>query len=120
MDAIKTIYDNINGESFVERIDNTLMYKGFSRKQMADFCGFSVNNPSRWKTQDSLPDVKTGLKIADFLNVPLYWLISGHNERGEIPVEDFILLDSYHKFTPEDKEMVNTVIKVLLKKYKPE
>lgn len=117
MDDTNTLYNNITGPALVNRIDSILQHKYLTRQQLADSCGFSVQNIARWKTQGAMPDLKIGVKIADFLNVPLYWLITGHNERGEIPADDFQLLDTFHSFNEDDKEVIMATLKALSKKY---
>lgn len=117
MNDTKTFYEEISGPALVNRVDSLLHQKLLSRKQLADHCGFSVQNIARWKTKGSLPDVKVGVQVADFLEVPLYWLITGTEKLNEIPTADFQLLSSFHVLDESDQEVVLATIQALSKKY---
>lgn len=111
-----TKHNEITGPSLVNRIDSLLQQKLLSRQQLADACGFSVQNIARWKTLGSLPDLSVGLKVSRFLGVPLYWLITGENEFDE-KAEDRELLTSFRVLNEEDKNVVLACIKALSQKY---
>ena len=66
------------GKEFSERIDLMLKLENHTRKELCDYAGISVQAFSNWKLQSSLPGAETALKIADFLNVSLEWLINGY------------------------------------------
>lgn len=116
MDDTNTILDNISGPALVNRIDKVLSQKLISRQQLADACGFSSPNIARWRTKGALPDLSVGVKIAKFLGVPLYWLITGENEFDE-KAEDRELLTSFRVLNDEDKNVVIACIKALSQKY---
>lgn len=117
MDTTNILNKTVSAVDLVDRIEQVLSYKCYSKKQLADACGFHFQNLARWKARGMLPDLEVGVRIADFLNVPLYWLLTGRNERGEIPVEDYQLLEEYHALNDGDREVVDATIKALLKRY---
>ena len=117
MDETNTKYEGISGPAIVERIDSILQHNYKTRQQLAEACGFSTANIARWKTLGSLPDLKVGAKVADFLGVPLYWLITGQDEESDVESEDFLLLNSFHVLDENDREVVLATIKALSKKY---
>lgn len=117
MNDTNTIYDGISGPAFVNRIDSLLKQKLLSRKQLAEHCGIVAQTIAKWKTHNSLPDVKVGVKAADFLQVPLYWLVTGKEKTDEIPTSDYQLLASFHVLDESDQEVVLATIKALSKKY---
>lgn len=115
--------DKINGPDFTERIDQILDYKCISRRELAAACGFSTPNIARWKTQGSLPDVGIGVKIADYLEVPLYWLVTGEKEKTtskEITGDEAHILEVYRSLTPADQNFVTAMMKVIAQRYKDE
>lgn len=111
-----TKHKEINGPALVNRIDSLLQQKLLSRQQLADACGFSVQNIARWKTLGSLPDLSVGIKLAEYLGVSLYWLITGQKEFEE-KNEDANLLSRFRILNNDDKEVILACLNALTKKY---
>lgn len=67
---------------------------------------------SNWKIRDTIPSADIALKIANYLNVSVEWLITG--EEGEIPQE---ILDLAYEINALP-EVYKNFIKADLAKYK--
>lgn len=74
-----------NGMLIVDRIDNLLKKKGENRVSLADALGIKPQNISAWSTRGTVPAGDICLKIAEYLNVSVEWLISGKEEEGLAP-----------------------------------
>lgn len=72
-----------NGQAFVNRIDEVLKEKNLKRQALTDACGFSVQALTDWKRRDSIPAADIALKIADYLQVSVEWLIDGRAKENE-------------------------------------
>lgn len=106
----------ITGVEFVARIDSLLSMKGLSRQKLADACGFSVSNIGRWKSLGALPDIRCGVLIADFLNVPVNWLITGIDKKTSLSPDEMKIADKFSKLDDFDRGTVEVLIDRLLER----
>lgn len=111
-------------EGFIERLEETLKEKGISIRKFTSDLQIREGNIYYWKKNGNLPQSDVGLKIAEYLNVSLNWLITGEGFKfvspAEVPEEIFYLrkfeLDlfkMYEELTPEQKQVIKTMIKAL-------
>ena len=103
-----------NGLQIVERITQICRTKKLVRKQISEALGLPDNCFSNWSARGTIPAGDICLKIADFLNVSVEWLITG-KERG-ISDEERKLLDIYKRLSASQKE----TIWILLEKWEAE
>lgn len=103
---------SVSGEDFVNRVDSKLKELNLKRQVLADYCKFSIQTFTDWKRRDSIPSADIALKIANYLNVSVEWLITG--EEGEIPQE---ILDLAYEINALP-EVYKNFIKADLAKYK--
>lgn len=81
---------------FGERLKSEIKRKGLNNNKLAKHLGIHPNTVSRWIKEERLPDIYTAIRIADVLECPLEWLITGKDERvqmtlnqvGELSEED--------------------------------
>ena len=68
-----------NGIDFLNRIDEVLLERNISKKELSKILELNTSTISNWKTSNSLPPVNTINKIAEFLEVSIDWLINGNS-----------------------------------------
>lgn len=66
--------------SFIQRVVEELDFQGKTKSQLAESLGINNAVISMWIKRDSIPSADTALKVADFLGVPLSYLITGEKE----------------------------------------
>lgn len=73
--------------SFVNNVLSELSYQGKSQSDLADSIGIKKSTISMWITRDSVPAADVAQKVADYLNVPLRYLLTGEGkEKPESPL----------------------------------
>lgn len=65
---------------FAKRLFDELEFQDKTQKELAEFLGTKSSTVHSWATRDSIPSADTALKVADFLGVPLSYLITGEKE----------------------------------------
>lgn len=93
---------------FSERLLEELNYVGYSQADLARFLGVRQSTVQTWIQRGSIPAADTALKIADFLNVSLEYLVTGkkdESKKSKIELSDFEknLLCEAKDLTQEDK-----------------
>lgn len=78
----------------VSRIRGKCAEQGTSIKALEREIGLGNGTISRWNT--SIPSYDKIIKVADYLNVSFYWLISGQ-ESKELSPEEQQLIEYYRK-----------------------
>ena len=86
---------------FYKRIDKLLKQKKLSQKELSKFLDLSsVQIYSNWKQRDSIPSADMAVKIADFLETSVEYLIQGKEK------------DSYkEKYDNLKKSIIDTIEK---------
>ena len=87
---------NIDFSNIGKRIQVTRMENNISQKEMADFLGISLNYISKLENGKTKIELKTFLKICDFLNISIYDVL---NEKSD------------HIIRYMDKELYELIIK---------
>lgn len=96
-------YD-ISGREIVERMSQL-----GELKEYAMYCGIQASTISNWKTRNSIPKALELYKIANFKNVSIEWLLTGHDPEG-LTEDDRKILDMYHLLDERDREDVLGII----------
>ena len=79
----------ISGIAFVNRIDGLCSVRGMNRKTLCETLGILQGTMATWKTKDIMPPVYTIVKIADFFDISLDFLITGEehtNKESDISI----------------------------------
>lgn len=68
-----------NLDTFGSRLCKIRKDKDLSQKQFADILGYKSNTTiSNLESNNATPDIDTLVKIADYFQIDLHWLITGH------------------------------------------
>lgn len=67
--------------SFMSNVVSELKYQGKTQSALAEFLGLKKGTITAWIARDSVPAADVALRVADFLGVPLSYLVTG--ERAE-------------------------------------
>ena len=97
-----------NGMLIVERIDNLLKERNLNRVVLAEAIGIKPQNISAWSVRGTVPAGDICLKIAEYLNVSIEWLIYG-KEDG-ISNEERWLLSQWKSLDTVQKDTVRTLL----------
>ena len=80
---VKTgFFHKIKQMNFWETVDSELKYQNKERKDLANAAGFDVSNIGKGIKNGGVPLADTAVRIAQFLNVSVEYLVSGGNSLG--------------------------------------
>lgn len=68
--------------NFWETVDSELKYQNKERKDLANTAGFDVSNIGKGIKNGGVPLADTAVRIAQFLNVSVEYLVSGGTSLG--------------------------------------
>jgi transcriptional regulator with XRE-family HTH domain len=93
---------------FLKRVLEELDFLNASKADLARFLNVRKSTVYSWFERDTIPAADTALKIADFLNVSLEYLVTGEKDeskKSKIELSDFEknLLREAADLLPEDK-----------------
>lgn len=93
---------------FLKRVLEELDFLNASKAELARFLNVRKSTVYSWFERDTVPAADTALKIADYLNVPLEYLVTGEkdeSQKSKIELSDFEknLLKEAASLLPEDK-----------------
>jgi len=91
-----------------------MVEKKLSQKDLADIAGVTPPSVFEWKNEGTMPRADTAIKIADFFNVSVKWLITG--ESDDITNEEKELIFLFKQLDQNDKEEITDFIRLKLKK----
>jgi len=97
-----------NGMLIVERIDNLLKERNLNRVVLAEAIGIKPQNISAWSVRGTVPAGDICLKIADYLNVSIEWLICG--KEGGLSNEERWVLSQWKSLDAVQKDTVRTLL----------
>ena len=106
----------MNKVSFVEKLNELLSENGLNRKQFAEKCGIPYPTVIGWTNLNRLPDYSALMKIADFFDCSVDYLMSRQDDVGNITVVNNLtndeerLLTTYKQLTPAQKHAVNKLV----------
>jgi SOS-response transcriptional repressor LexA len=99
---------------FSERLEMLIKAKNMSQKAMAEYLGIRRPSISDWKSLGTIPGADIAIKLAQFLNVSVEYLITGE-DRTKLTDEQRNLLRNYDKLDKRDKQTVLDLIETMLK-----
>ena len=105
---------NIDFSNIGKRIQATRIENKISQKEMADFLGISLNYISKIENGKTNIDLKTFMKICDFLNISIYDVL---NEKSDniIRYMDKELYELIIKCNLEKQKLIYNMVKLLIK-----
>jgi HTH-type transcriptional regulator, cell division transcriptional repressor len=95
--------------AFYHRLEPFLAEKKMSQKDLADIAGVTPPSVFEWKNQGTMPRADTTIKIADYFNVSVKWLITGERD-AELSQEERDLLDAFRLLDDRDQEDVLGIV----------
>ncbi len=97
-----------------KRIQATRMENKITQKEMADFLGLSMNYISKLENGKTKIELKTFIKICDFLNISIYDVL---NEKTDhiIRYMDKDLYELIIKCNLEKQKLIYNMVKLLIK-----
>jgi len=87
-----------------------------TQKSLALHLGISQGNLCDWEKGRSEPDISTLVKIANYFNVSIDYLVGNANYDGTISYQDIAnspnheFISIYSSLTTEDKDLVNNIV----------
>ena len=97
-----------NGMLIVERIDNLLKERNLNRVALAEAIGINPQNISAWSVRGTVPAGDICLKIAEYLNVSVVWLICGREDG--MSNEERWVLSQWKSLDAVQKDTVRTLL----------
>jgi transcriptional regulator with XRE-family HTH domain len=97
----------------VKRIDKTLKVKKGSRKDLCLSLELAPNTLSNWEIRKTVPAADIAIRIAEYLGVSVYWLITGKDEQG-LTLEDRNLLVKYHSLDDQGRYEIQGLLDIKL------
>jgi transcriptional regulator with XRE-family HTH domain len=104
------------GCDIVRRIDEILQKKSMVRKNVLIALGLNSSSFTDWSKRGTIPSADKALAVADYLGVPLRWLLTGEDETGLAPDERDVL-NSYRRLDDRDRQEVGGIITLKLSRY---
>ncbi|MDR0635818.1 MAG: helix-turn-helix domain-containing protein [Treponema sp.] len=92
------------------------MALGFGRKVLAIDLGIPKTTISSWSIKSIVPRADDLYRVAQFLKVPVVWLLTGEDETGLTP-EERELVDCYRRLDDRDRAEVVGIIALKLERY---
>lgn len=93
---------------FVKRIDFILKDKNLKRAALCSDLSLSATSITDWARRGTVPAGDICLRIADYLNVSVEWLISGRDEK--LNSEERWLIAQWKILESSQKETVRTLL----------
>ena len=78
----------MKGKTFWLRVNQLLKKNKTTQKELADFIGISRRTLETWFYRGTIPYIHEGYLIAKFLNVSVYYLITGKEEKNQKEIND--------------------------------
>ena len=96
---------------FFERLVSTLEYQGKNQKELALYLQCTASTVNSWIKRKSMPAADTALRVSNFLNVSLEYLLTGKERTPELRnEEEKEIIQKFRAISDHDKNMVKTVL----------
>ncbi len=106
---------DFNYEDFRLRLGSLMASHGLNRSELSDATGIARPTVSRYLSGDRQPDLPYIIKLAEYFNVSIDWLLGiGEDRYEKMPADVVEFVRLYSLATPDDR----MVIKAVLQKYK--
>lgn len=97
---------------FSDRLNKKIKESGLKRTAFADEVGIKNQSITDWEKRGTIPAGDVCLRMADFLDVPVDWLISGKTEGG-MSEDEMELVRKFRMLPPEQKSIVETLVNAM-------
>lgn len=94
--------------TFMDRVESVLKERKWTQKEMAESLGLRRPTLSDWKKNGAVPAGDIALKIAEYLNVSIVWLISGREDG--MSNEERWVLSQWKSLDVVQKDTVRTLL----------
>lgn len=78
---------------FIEQVDKLLSESGKTKIELAKYAGISTQSFYDWKNRNTVPAADVAVKIADFLNTSVEFLVTGEEKNIYKKKYDTLLAD---------------------------
>ena len=96
---------------FQTRLQQLMNSKGFNQVELAEAVDLSPTSLCRY-FQDRSPDIPALIRIADFFNVSIDWLIGRKRfEDKALSDQDYYIISKYKVLEPSDKIIIDSILK---------
>ena len=96
---------------FLDIFPKLLNSHNVTQKQLAEYLGIRQLTISEWKTKNKIPNVETLIKIAQYFNVSLDYLLTG--EEKNLSSDEVELISNYRNLDNHDKSMARTILSAI-------
>ncbi len=96
--------------TFFERLQDLLDSRNLSQKQLAESINVRQNTISDWKNKGNLPQGETAIKLAQYFNVSLDYLLTGEDKNNELSPDEIELLSLYKPLSRSNKLLLKGII----------
>ncbi|MDE7215405.1 MAG: helix-turn-helix domain-containing protein [Clostridia bacterium] len=113
----------MDGQKFNENFKRIMRENNLTQKQLSVYTGIPASSIASWfGKQSSSPSIDAVIKIADFLNVTIDYLIGREGEDGTIIIDgreclsdsERGLIAKYRELSPKKQSLVNEYVATLL------
>ena len=103
---------------YYENFEKLCKAKNIKPATVSKETGISTATLSNWKKDNYTPKQDKLSIIADYFNVSVDYLMTGKEPEisDDMVLEEIELLDMYRKLTDEQKENINNIMKLFIKK----
>ena len=109
------------GRRYVSMLENLKKLRteaAISQKQLADSVGVSQQSINKYENHSIEPDIETMMRIADYFNTSVDYLIGYTDIRRktecvhayELNAEESRIIEEYRTLSPKQKECIRTVM----------
>jgi transcriptional regulator with XRE-family HTH domain len=103
--------------AFYHRLEPLLSERKMSQKDLAEIAGVTPPSVFEWKNEGTMPRADTAIKIADYFNVSVKWLILGEKEK-ELTQNERNLIDGFRKLDSRDQDDVLGIVEMKIENAK--
>jgi transcriptional regulator with XRE-family HTH domain len=97
---------------FIDRLEAKLQERNITKLELATQLDIRRPTLSEWKRTGGIPNAELAIKIADYLNVSVEWLITGKDKSGYTDAEHELIL-KIRTLSEANKNVVETFVNAL-------
>lgn len=108
--ASREIFDLDNYNTFRYHLTKLVELRGLDYKDLAEAVGLTNVSLSRYMSGVRKPELYYIIRIAQYFNVSLEWLVGYNVKNSATATTDKELLDKYSFATDDDKKLINEIL----------
>jgi transcriptional regulator with XRE-family HTH domain len=105
----------MKGGGIMEKLKELRKEKGISLKELGSVIGVAESTMSLYENGKRQPDYETLLKLAEYFDVTVDYLLRGNSNFERLPEELIILNRSAKKMSPEKRKKLLEMARVMFK-----